>query len=110
VQIPRDGSHRQKTTLVLKKTTSIISGTVTDELGTPLANMQVSINGSSTGYQTTTSDAQGKFSFAVVDDAKNVILSFRAPEGRESSIVRANAGDTDVQLVSHHPQTQPSAR
>jgi hypothetical protein len=102
------GNPRQETiTLGLKKATSVISGIINDELGTPLANIEVYVNGMATGYQTTKTDDQGKFSFAVTDDAKDVIVSFRAPEGWVASHVIAKAGDADLVLAPHRPTTRP---
>ncbi|MGA2583857.1 MAG: carboxypeptidase regulatory-like domain-containing protein [Tepidisphaeraceae bacterium] len=104
VKAPLGNPRQAVISLSLKKATSVIAGTLTDDAGNPLANVEVVLNGPLTGYQTTKTDSAGKFSFAVVDTVKNAMVGFRAPAGTHPSFARANAGDTDVQLVAHSSQ------
>jgi TonB-dependent starch-binding outer membrane protein SusC len=60
-----------------------ISGKVTDQKGVPLPGVSVVVKGTTTGQIT---DADGKFSLVVPDDAKSLVFSFIGMESQEISI------------------------
>ena len=60
--------------MVMKKLTSKVAGIVVDVNGAPVANTTVTINGSETGVQSTTTDASGHFEFAVVEGARHMVI------------------------------------
>jgi hypothetical protein len=91
---------RQKTLpIVLRKATSNIAGIVLDQHGKPVSNAVVSINGNGTGLQQARTDSAGRFRFAVVDDARGVVVSIQSSDPGKPVFVQANAGDTNVKLI-----------
>jgi hypothetical protein len=102
VETPAQANPRRQTlTLVLKKATSIIAGSVVDAQGNPAPDVKVSINGSKTGAHDTRTDAQGHFSFNVVDDARGVLVYLPKPVEDHSMPVHAtaSAGQTNLKLT-----------
>jgi hypothetical protein len=102
VETPTQANPRRQTlTLVLKKATSIIAGTVVDAQGNPAPDVRVSINDSKTGAHDTRTDAQGHFSFSVVDDARGVFVYLPKPVEDHSMPVHAtaSAGQTNLKLT-----------
>ncbi len=80
-------------TAVLAQTRSI-SGTVLSEQGSPLAGATVAVKGSKLSALT---DANGKFSLSVPDDAKLLVVSYVGMETLEVSLNRQTA--YEVQLM-----------
>jgi hypothetical protein len=94
--------------LELQKETSNVAGMVVDETGAPLADVEVSINGSKTDFKTVKTDADGHFSFDVVPDANGLVyLQHRTNDQNNSmnknSYAQVKAGQTDVQLIAVRP-------
>jgi len=85
-----------------------IEGTVTDEDGTPLANAQVSCDGTATGYRRTCTDEKGRYRFEhVVDEEIRIHALARGPEGTLQGNFRTAAGDrrADIIVTEEAPRT-----
>jgi hypothetical protein len=75
-----------------------IAGRVVDRHGKGVAGVEVTLNGGGAGFQTLTSDAEGKFSFKVVEEAKPLIF-IRGEDGQPMGSRGVQAGDTALELV-----------
>ncbi|MDB5299283.1 MAG: Regulatory sensor-transducer, BlaR1/MecR1 family, partial [Phycisphaerales bacterium] len=81
----------------LNAATHRIAGRVTKRDDSPAAGVKVELSGSDTGYQTTRTEADGRFSFKVINGSSGSVF-LRAPDGNPMSGRRARAGDEDIDL------------
>jgi 5,10-methylene-tetrahydrofolate dehydrogenase/methenyl tetrahydrofolate cyclohydrolase len=72
-----------------------------DAQGKPVPNVKVGINSSTTGARDTLTDAEGHFSFDVVEDARGVIVYLPGTVGKAPMQVYTvvDAGRNDVKLA-----------
>jgi hypothetical protein len=108
VRPPRTLPRIVEMKIVLKKADQVISGTLVDDQGNPLAGLTVAINGPLIGVVDTKTDAQGRFKLQVAAGTSGLIYIRDAddkPLLREN--LRAKAGETDLKLVMP-AATQPT--
>jgi uncharacterized GH25 family protein len=84
--------------IVLVRSNHLIKGRVVTKAGDPVPGVQVEINGSSTGHQTTKTDDQGRFRFKVARGAQPVIF-MRNEDGESVGARMAKESNEDVELV-----------
>jgi hypothetical protein len=87
---------RHDATVKLQRANSTIEGYVVDDQGTPVGHVEVFLLSQSTGSEGTETDANGHFSFDVMDGLNATVhLRGVAPEG----MARAKSGQTNIKLV-----------
>jgi beta-lactamase regulating signal transducer with metallopeptidase domain/5-hydroxyisourate hydrolase-like protein (transthyretin family) len=101
VTLDPDRETTQAQPLQLDRLTARIGGRVVDASGKPVAGVSVEINGSRNGNRTTVTDAEGRFTFKVLEGSVPLIF-LRDIEGKPSSSQGVRAGDEKIEL------TQPS--
>lgn len=88
--------------LELPAATARIAGRVLDDKRkqSPVAGARVYINSGKTGYQTTTTDAQGRFSFKVLPNDR-MLVGVEQPNARpdQPTAVNAQSGDENLELI-----------
>jgi protocatechuate 3,4-dioxygenase beta subunit len=84
-----------------------VEGTVEDENGSPLANVQLQCYGQGTGNRNAQSDAKGHFRIEnLVDESLQVWAWYNGPNGNLQGRAQPMAGDADVKIVMGQ-QAQP---
>jgi RNA polymerase sigma factor (sigma-70 family) len=92
-----DDAQELTVRIVLQKVTSAIAGVVVDIEGKPLKDVDVWINGSTTGARDVRTDAAGKFVFHVVSGANGLI--WIKDDGKNLKAVDGRAGQEDLKFV-----------
>jgi protocatechuate 3,4-dioxygenase beta subunit len=102
VTLDPDRETTQAQPLQLDRLTARIGGRVVDASGKPVAGVRVEINGSRNGNRTTVTDAEGRFTFKVLDGSVPLIF-LRDLEGNPRSTQGVRAGDEKIQLTQPSP-------
>jgi uncharacterized GH25 family protein len=94
--------------ITLKPANSIVTGSVVDERGEPLADVAVQLSGRDTRSQRVKTDARGRFEFGDVVDGETVEIVVRRGEavGVSSSVA---AGTVDVVLTAPAAPAAPAS-
>jgi hypothetical protein len=109
--IPVSAPHEQQTmTLALQHANSTIAGVVVDDHGAPAANVTITLRFTPDDYISKKTDAEGRFSFAVLDGATGTITlpTYEiTPQGGTvvhlQTPVNVKAGQTNLALTYHKP-------
>jgi hypothetical protein len=101
VQPPQAGAPREQVIeLKIRAANSSVSGIVVDEKGNPVAGAQVRLGTPGSAMQTTTTDAKGRFKFAVVSGMRGYLyLPAMTTDKGIPMASTAEAGDSDLRLV-----------
>ena len=86
--------------LVLPVADKVIEGTIKDEEGKPVANVQLQCRGDGTGNRSTQSDDKGHFRFEnLVDETVQINAWLNVSNNQLYTNASATAGDTEVELT-----------
>jgi hypothetical protein len=84
--------------LKLKAATGVIKGIVVDNAGQGVAGIGVELNGSESGYQTTKTGADGRFSFKAVPGTRSLVF-LRGNDNAPYGTIDARADGKEIRLI-----------
>ena len=88
----------QQPALVLKRADSVLTGTVVDDAGKPLSDVEVDIFGQATNQQHVKTDATGGFEFADIVEGETISISLTR-DGKYADGGRFPAGTIGAEVV-----------